>query len=201
MALFSKKVAVNVDDVACFRDSVNGFSQSAYNSGESLVKNLNEMAAEAASRAKELKQVAESYDRLYSSIKQLERSILQNIRSIKQELSNTPKVIEEEYTDKDGTVKVKKKPNPRYSELEFEIRREEHRLAQLRELSWKVYNEVSYSHRVAGELEYSAGVLKNLIPEMQSNVRAIVSKSEIAENSLESTIRAINNYMSFNFRA
>ena len=201
MALFSRKVAVNVDDVACFRDSVSGFTQSTHSCGDSLVKRLSEMSEDASARAKELKQVAESNERLYSSIKQLETGILRNIRMIKQELSNTPKTIEEEYTDKDGTVKVKKKTNPRYGELEFEIRREEHRLAQVRELSWKVYNEVSYSRRIANELAYSAGVLKNLIPEMQSEVRSIVSKAENAENSLESTIRAINNYMSFNFKA
>jgi len=200
MALFSKKVAVNIDDVTKFRESVDSFAQMTYNVGDSLVNTLMEMEAVANQRANELEHIAASYDQLYSSIKQLESDISSDISSLKTQLANTPKELEKEYTDDEGNVKVKKTPNPEYKALESQIQKESSRLSVVKELSWKVYNEVSHSHRIASELASSANELKNIIPELQRNSRDVVSKTEGALCSLDNNIRAINNYLSFNFR-
>ena len=200
MALFSKKVAVNIDDVVKFRESVESFAQMTHNAGDDLVNTLMEMEAFANQRANELEHIAASYDQLYSAIKQLESDISNHISSLKTQLANTPKELEKEYTDDEGNVKVKKIPNPEYKALETQIQKESSRLVAVKELSWKVYNEVSHSHRTASELASSASELKNIIPELQSNARDIVTKTEGAIHSLENTIRAISNYMSFNFR-
>ena len=200
MGLFSKKVAVNIDDVVKFRESVDSFAQMTYNAGDNLVNTLMEMEAVANQRANKLEHIAASYDQLYSSIKQLESDISNCISSLKTQLSNTPKELEKKSTDNEGNVKVKKVPNPEYKALETQIQKESSRLVSVKALSWKVYNEVSHSHRIASELASAASELKNIIPELQSNARDVVTKTESALHSLENTIRTINNYLSFNFR-
>ncbi len=200
MALFSKKVAVNIDDVVKFRESVDSFAQMTYNVGDNLVNTLMEMEAVANQRANELEHIAASYDQLYSSIKQLERDISNRIASLKTQLANTPKELEKKSIDDEGNVTVKKTPNPEYKALETQIQKENSRLFAVKELSWKVYNEVSHSHRIASELASAASELKNIIPELQRNARDVVTKTESALHSLENTIRTINNYLSFNFR-
>lgn len=200
MGLFSKKVAVNIDDVVKFRESVDSFAQMTYNAGDNLVNTLMEMEAIANQRANELEHIAGSYNQLYSSIKQLESEISNSISSLKTQLANTPKELEKKSTDDEGNVKVKKTPNPEYKALETQIQKESSRLVSVKELSWKVYNEVSHSHRIANELASAASELKNIIPELQSNARDVVTKTESALHSLENTIRTINNYLSFNFR-
>lgn len=200
MAIFSKQVAVNIDDVIKFRECVNTFAQVSCNVGDDMVNSLIEMETVAHQRAKELEHIASSFDQLYSSIKQLKGNIEQHISALKTQLSSIPKELEKEYTDDKGNIKVKKTPNPEYRALESQIKKESSRLSAVKELSWKVYNEVSHSRRVADELVSSASELKNIIPELQSNARGVVSKAEGALYSLENNIRAINNYLSFDFR-
>ncbi len=200
MGLFSKKVAVNIDDVVKFRKSVDSFVQMTYNAGDNLLNILMEMEAVANQRANELEHIAASYDQLYSSIKQLESDISNRISSLKAQLGNIPKELEKKSTDKEGNVKVKKTPNPEYKALETQIQKESSRLVSVKELSWKVYNEVSHSQRIASELASAANELKNIIPELQRNARDVISKTEAATHSLENAIRTINNYLSFNFR-
>lgn len=199
MALFSKKVAVNVGEVVGFRENVATFAQTAHNVGDGLVNSLAEMEAVANQRANALERVASSYEQLYSSIKQLERSTEQRISSLKTQLSHTPKELEKKSTDGNGNVKVSKSPNPEYKALESEMQREHSKLCAIKELSWKVYNEVSHSRRTANELAVAANELKNIIPELQRDTRALVFKTDGALHSLENTIRTINYYLSFRF--
>lgn len=201
MALFSKRVAVNLDDVSKFKQSTESFAQLAYNVGGELVNSLEEMETEVFRRASELEKIAASFDQLYSSIKQLEREVEHNIAALKEELRNTPKELEKKSTDSDGNETVKKVPNPEYKKLEARLQKESNRLSSVKALSWKVYNEVSYSHRVAGDLASYANELKQIAPELQSNSRDVIAKAEKALRSLESNIRAINYYVSFHFRA
>ena len=200
MALFSKKVAVNIDEVTRFRQSVESFAQATHCVGDDLVNTLMEMEAVANQRANALEQIAASYDQLYSSIKQLENDISNRISVLKAQLGSTPKELEKKSTDGEGNVTVKKVPNPEYKAMESGIQKESSRLVAVKDLSWKVYNEVSHSRRVAGELASSANELKNIIPELQRNARDVVSKTEAALRSLERTVRAIDHYLSFNFR-
>lgn len=199
MGLFSQQVSVNLNDVIRFRERVTSFAQVSYHFGEGLVNSLMEMEAFANQRAEELKKIATSYEQLYSSVKQLEGDISHHISALKTQLSRTPKQLEKKYTGEDGKVKIKKVPNPVYKELETRIQKENSRLSATKDLAWKVYNEVSHSRRVAGELASSASELKSIIPELQSNARDVVSKTEKALYSLENNIRAINNYVTFNF--
>lgn len=200
MGLFSKKVAVNLDDVVKFRESVDSFAQTTYHVGDGLVNSLMEMEAVANQRANELERIAAAYEQLYSSVKQLESDISNRISALKTQLGSTPKELEKKSTDKEGNVTVKKVPNPEYKALESGIQKESSRLVAVKELSWKVYNEVSHSRRVAGELASAAGELKSIIPELQRNSRDVISKAEIALRSLENTVRTVNYYLSFHFR-
>ena len=199
MGLFSNKAAVNLDEVTKFRERVENFSQISYEVGTDMLDTLEEMEAFAEQRAQEMEQIAHSYDNLYSSIQQLKHDVEQNLSSLKAELSRTPKELEKIVTDDNGKEAIKKIANPAYAELEARIQKENSRLAQIKDLSWNVYNEVSHSHRVADELASSAYEIQKTIPEIQSNANKLVSKSQDALCSLEQSIRAINNYLLFRF--
>ena len=196
MSLFSKKVAVNADDVVKFRESVASFAQLAQHAGDDLVNSLMEMEAIANQRMGEMERVADSYEQLYSSVKQLERDLSNHISATKAKLGNTPKELVKKGSD--GTVK--KTPNPTYKELETQLQKQNSRLSSVKELSWKVYNEVSHARRVASELASSAAALKQILPELQRDTRAVVMKTEVALHSLENNLRAIQQYLTFRFR-
>lgn len=199
MGSFSKSAAVNIDDVEKFRESLDSFSQMTCHVGDHLVNTLMEMEAVADQLANELEQIAGSYDQLYSSIKQLESDISNHISALKAQLANTPKELKKEYTDDAGNVKVEKTTNPEYRALERQIQKESSRLVSVKELSWKVYNEVSHSRRTASELTSDANELKSILPELQRNARDFVMKNEAARHALDHTIRTIDHYLSFRF--
>ena len=200
MTFFTKKAAVTLDDVVNFRESVDSFSETTHTVGDNLVDSLTEMAEEANQRAEELEKIAKSYDQLYSSIKQLEGDLSNRISSLKNNLQHTPKELEKQSAGKNGEVKIQRVPNPEYKELGMQIQKESSRLSELKDLSWKVYNAVSYSHRTASELASSANELKNMIPDLEYSARDVVSKTEKAQYALNKTIQTINQYLSFSFR-
>lgn len=200
MALFSRQVAVNVEDVEKFKESVKEFSANGQSVASELQNALEEMVAIASQKTQELEEIASSYEELYASIKRLSSDIEHSIAALKTQLTQTPKELEEKHIDKDGKETVKKKPNPEYKALEAQFQKESSRLSSVKELSWKVYNEVSHSRRVAGEVSSATNEIKNIIPEVQSHSREMLTKSTNAEYSLERTIRTIKNYINFNFR-
>lgn len=200
MAVFSKQAAVNIEAVKGFHENVSSFAQLVGQIGGEVADSLEEMATDIELRAQELEQTACAYDQLYAMIRELKENTERHISALESALRDTPKETEKKSENENGEAVVEKEPNPEYQALEMQIRNEKSRLSSIDALSWKVYNEVSYSHRVADEQASFSAELKNSIPELRSNTGDAVTKAELALHALERNIRAINDYISFRFR-
>ena len=201
MAFFTRKAAVDLEDVQKFQRGVDSYYENTYRLGVDMIDAVEEMSEDAERRAKELEQIAQSFDQLYASVKQLEHSVNMSISSLKSRLSSTPKTLEKKSVDGEGNVKIKRVENPAYKELESQLKKEHSRLSSIQDLAYKVSNQVSYSRRVSGELNSAACELKNIIPELKHTTQSVTTTTERAKYSIEKTVRTIEAYTQFFFRS
>ena len=199
MSWFNKKAYANLGDVDKTLSSIKDFERVCENAFPKLIKAANEMYEAAAQRAKRADEIAKSYDQLYTSVKKLKADVTNSIASLQAELSRTPRELIEEYIDKDGNQKFKKRPNPEYNAILTFIANENSRLSALKDLSYKVYDDLSYASRVAREMYASVSEIKNAIPEIERYSREITNKAADASYALSRDLEALERYVSFVF--
>jgi methyl-accepting chemotaxis protein len=199
MYIFSEKAHASIEDVTAFRNKVIFFEEVCNNELPQIEKAARELYESTTKQANSAKKVAKNYERLYSSVKWLESNVSAKISSLKTQLANTPEMLEQEYVDAEGNKHVKKKPNPEYTELELMIYNENSRLNEIRDLAYKVNNELSYTSEIASRLFTYSYEINDAIPELQRCANDMINKAESANHALSRDIESLENYASFTF--
>lgn len=194
MGLFDSEARVSLREVEFFKESVVSFYNTIQSIKYEMLGNLKSEIEDIDTRAEAMKALATSAQSLYEQTKRLEADINATIRQLRAQLQSTPKEIEIKKTGQDGKVTVTKKPNPEYSRLVQEIKKQESRLARAKEVAWKVYNKVSEYRRNSEYLFSRSAELAKSAEEIRYSMQGIEQKTVSARNSLEATVDAINEY-------
>ena len=178
MGLFSNEAHTTLDNVNNFSNELNNFSNLIETISSTISNNINSELEEAMVKVKELENL---------------------VSELSTQLSNTPKEIEVEKKNSDGTVSVSKKPNPDYARIEREIKEAKTKLSQVKDLSWKVYNKVSeLSREVTSAYQYY-NVIQNKQKDVTNSFNELRNKTNSALSSIKYAERAIQDYLNVRF--
>lgn len=200
MGLFNEKASVNLNDVSLVRDKVNSLYKTINYVSQEVRSSVSEIINEGKSKLNELNGVVLSNRELYSSIQELKRGIEQEISYLKTVLSRTPKDLEYEEKNSEGDVVVKKKPNPEYYQLQKEISKSESKLSKVKDLSFDVYNDVSYFERRVSDLSLYINEIEENYKKLIDKMNSLFYNAERAIKSLDNIIYIIEKYISYNIK-
>lgn len=199
MGLFFKTASVNLDDITQFQKSVDLFIEKVSTIRDDMMDTLTNIEDCVNDRVEEYAELADSYNSLYHSVKNLQENVEHYISDLKSTLAQTPKQLENKHYDSQGNLVITKNPNPVYKLLEAQIQEQTSKLASVKELSYTVYDSMIYSRNTAHKLTASAHELTNTIPDIEKNSNEMIAKAEDASFALERNIKAVDNYLMFDF--
>ena len=116
MGLFSSEAKVTLDTVIRFKEEINNFVNSISNVSSSLNNQINSELEEASVKVNTLENLKKECYALYEQIKTKKSELERLVNDLTKQLSSTPKEIEVEKKNSDGTVSIQKKPNPEYAD-------------------------------------------------------------------------------------
>lgn len=200
MGFFDSEARVRLSEVEKFKEELENFYRILEDIKAELINNLKAEQEEIEANAKTMEQLTAQCEELYSSIQKLKAQIEASIRRLREQLANTPKEIETVKTDDEGNETVERKPNPEYAQIEKEIKEQERRLSQVKEVSWAVYNKKSELRRQTEYLYTKLSELKKAIESINDALSIIEQKTTVARNSIEGTVEAIRSYCNVRLR-
>lgn len=196
MGLFSSNARVKLSCVEGFRNSVINFNGTQSDAKWGIEKSFAEAIEEVGAIVEEMERLSKECDALYEAIQKKKSEIERLIANIKNQLAHTPKQIEKRSTDKNGKEVVKKEPNPEYTRLQNELKKQSSRLCSIKDLSWEVYNKCSELKREAAFVATKLGEIKDYQQRANGKLNDIERLAASAAGCLDSTVSAINAYLS-----
>lgn len=198
MGLFSSEAHVSLDTVRRFKEEVNAFSSEINNVSSTISKQINEGLEEAVQKAKTFEKLKNECSELYEEIKKRKSELEQLVHSLEEQLSSTPKEIEIEKKNSDGSVSTETKPNPEYARIQKELKEAKAKLSKIKDLSWKVYNKKSELDRLTSQAYEYTSKIESQSKNVNSSFNELQSKANIAESSISRTCDAVEKYISVN---
>ena len=182
MGLFSSEAHVSLDTIRRFKEEVNAFSSEINNVASTISKQINEGLEEAVQKTKTFEKLKNECSELYEEIKQRKSELEQLVHSLEEQLSSTPKEIEIEKKNSDGSVSTETKPNPEYARIQKELKEAKTKLSKIKDLSWKVYNKKSELDRLTSQAYEYTSKIESQSKNVNSSFNELQSKANIAES-------------------